>query len=265
MSCEGRATAHTCAGRVFLHSCFQTGLWSASVESTGEGDTPALFVVSGVDVNEETAIMSSSIDDIGKRELEEFVASNPEIFINMLKKSDEVAWRKVRDVVIVPYLRKSRFGKMASDKNVDDDEVFTSVYVQLIFNGQLDRLRNKRRVLDCIKEYARKYVRSHYQVFRKKIVEQLLEEDDWSRVTEERTANARSQVNDEEQKGKIADAIGRLWKINPRYAYVLVMKTKNQLSSKNVMDAIGVSSELNVNKMYQRAKSAVRKELETGW
>jgi hypothetical protein len=204
---------------------------------------------------------SPSIADIGKRELEEFVASNPEIFISMLKKSDEVAWRKVRDVVIVPYLRESRFGKMASDKNVDDDEVFTSVYVQLVFNGQLDRLRNKRRVLDCIKEYARKYVRSHYQVFRKKIVEQLLEEDDWSRVTEERTANARSQVNDEEQKWKIADAIGRLWKINPRYAYVLVMKTKNQLSSKNVMDAIGVSSELHVNKMYQRAKSAVRKEL----
>ena len=45
MSSEGRATAHTCAGRVFLHSCFQTGLWSASLESTGEGGTPALFLL----------------------------------------------------------------------------------------------------------------------------------------------------------------------------------------------------------------------------
>ena len=44
MSCGGLALAHICAGRVVLHSCFQQGLWSASPESTGEGDTPALFV-----------------------------------------------------------------------------------------------------------------------------------------------------------------------------------------------------------------------------
>ena len=46
MSCGGLALAHICAGRVVLHSCFQQGLWSASPENTGEGDTPALFVVS---------------------------------------------------------------------------------------------------------------------------------------------------------------------------------------------------------------------------
>ena len=210
-------------------------------------------------------MMMQSVELHNIADLEGFIFENPDTFVDMLKASNEFAWRKVRDDVIVPYLRKSRFGKMASDKNVDEDEVFTSVYVQLVFNGYLDRLRNKSRVLDCIKEYTRKYVRSHYQVFRRKIVEQLLEEDDWSRVTEERIVDTRSQTSDEERKRKIADVIGKLWKINPRYAYVLVMKTKNQLSSKNVMDAIGVSSELNVNKMYQRAKSAVRKELETGW
>ena len=37
--------AHTCAGRVILHSCYPYGLWSASTESTGEGGTPAFFVV----------------------------------------------------------------------------------------------------------------------------------------------------------------------------------------------------------------------------
>ena len=34
------------AGRVSLHPCFRQWLWSASLESTGEGGTPALFVVS---------------------------------------------------------------------------------------------------------------------------------------------------------------------------------------------------------------------------
>ena len=30
------------AGRVSLHPCFRFGLWTASVEITGEGGTPAL-------------------------------------------------------------------------------------------------------------------------------------------------------------------------------------------------------------------------------
>ena len=36
--------AHTCAGRVILHSCYPYGLWSASTESTGEGGTPAFLL-----------------------------------------------------------------------------------------------------------------------------------------------------------------------------------------------------------------------------
>ena len=38
----GRVTAHNCAGRVSLHSCFPQRLWTAPTESTGEGGTPAL-------------------------------------------------------------------------------------------------------------------------------------------------------------------------------------------------------------------------------
>ena len=41
----GGCAWHTsCAGRVFLHSCFQQRSWSASQESTGEGGTPALLL-----------------------------------------------------------------------------------------------------------------------------------------------------------------------------------------------------------------------------
>ena len=36
--------AHGCAGRVFRHSCFLQGLWSATTENTGEGGTPACFL-----------------------------------------------------------------------------------------------------------------------------------------------------------------------------------------------------------------------------
>ena len=36
------------AGRVSLHPCFLVGLWTASVEITGEGGTPALFLSQSV-------------------------------------------------------------------------------------------------------------------------------------------------------------------------------------------------------------------------
>ena len=42
------------AGRVSLHPCFHLGLWSASVENTGEGGTPALFVSKTKETKERT-------------------------------------------------------------------------------------------------------------------------------------------------------------------------------------------------------------------
>ena len=38
--------AEQSAGRVSLHPCFRQGLWTASLEITGEGGTPALFLPS---------------------------------------------------------------------------------------------------------------------------------------------------------------------------------------------------------------------------
>ena len=195
------------------------------------------------------------------KELDGFVRANPDMVIDKLLSSDETAWCKVRDLVIVPYLQNSRFGQMALDRNIDDDEIFTSVYVQMVHNGQLSRLRAKDRLVDYIKEYARKYIRGHYQIFRKKITECMLDDDGWKNLDSELKDDSSRGCRNVELQERMADIIGRLWRTNPKYAYVLVLKSKNLLSSREVKDIFGISSEQNVNKVYERAKSSVRKEL----
>ena len=57
-----------------------------------------------------------------------FMGVDPEVLIERLMSSDMKFWAKVRNEVIVPYLRRSRFGKMAEDRNVPVDEVYDYVY-----------------------------------------------------------------------------------------------------------------------------------------
>ena len=195
------------------------------------------------------------------KELDGFVRANPDMVIDRLLLSDDTAWCKIRNLVIVPYLQNSRFGQMALDRNIDKDEIFTSVYVQMVHNGQLSRLRAKYRLVDYIKEYVRKYVRGRYQIFRKKITECMLDDEGWNNLDTKRPAHSGSENRNVELQERMADIIGRLWTTNPKYAYVLVLKSKNLLSSREVKDIFCISSEQNVNKVYERAKASVRKEL----
>ena len=186
------------------------------------------------------------------------LAADPEAAIQRLKSSDMRFWTKVRDAVIVPYLRKSRYGEMARKKNVDDDEVYGYVYTMMVHNGKLNEIREKNQLARFLEQYARKYVQMLYTVRKRKVVEEPISDDGWAEWERNHVHEILLAEKKARQRDCISAAVRKLWKENPKRAYVLVMKTKNCLSSREVKDFCGFSSELNVNKIFERRKTSMR-------
>lgn len=192
------------------------------------------------------------------------LAADPESAIQRLKSSDMRFWTKVRDAVIVPYLRKSRYGEMARKKNVDDDEVYGYVYTMMVHNGKLNEIREKNQLARFLEQYARKYVQMLYAVRKRKVDEEPISEGGWAEWERNHVHEILLAEKKAQQRERISAAVRKLWKENPKRAYVLVMKTKNCLSSREVKDFCGLSSELNVNKIFERSKTSMRGNLSGG-
>lgn len=192
------------------------------------------------------------------------LAADPESAIQRLKSSDMRFWTKVRDAVIVPYLRKSRYGEMARKKNVDDDEVYGYVYTMMVHNGKLNEIREKNQLARFLEQYARKYVQMLYTVRKRKVVEEPISEGGWAEWERNHVHEILLAEKKARQRDCISAAVRKLWKENPKQAYVLVLRTKNSLSSREVKNLCGISTEQNVNKIFERGKSAMRGKLTGG-
>ena len=192
------------------------------------------------------------------------LAADPESAIQRLKSSDMRFWTKVRDAVIVPYLRKSRYGEMARKKNVDDDEVYGYVYTMMVHNGKLNEIREKNQLARFLEQYARKYVQMLYTVRKRKVAEEPISDDGWAEWERNHVHEILLAEKKARQRDCISAAVRKLWKENPKQAYVLVLRTKNSLSSREVKNLCGISTEQNVNKIFERGKSAMRGKLTGG-
>lgn len=192
------------------------------------------------------------------------LAADPESAIQRLKSSDMRFWTKVRDAVIVPYLRKSRYGEMARKKNVDDDEVYGYVYTMMVHNGKLNEIREKNQLARFLEQYARKYVQMLYTVRKRKVTEEPISDDGWAEWERNHVHEILLEEKKARQRDLISAAVRKLWKENPKQAYVLVLRTKNSLSSREVKNLCGISTEQNVNKIFERGKSAMRGKLTGG-
>lgn len=188
-------------------------------------------------------------------------AADPESAIQRLKSSDMRFWTKVRDAVIVPYLRKSRYGEMARKKNVDDDEVYGYVYTMMVHNGKLNEIREKNQLARFLEQYVRKYIQMLYTVRKRKVAEVPISDDGWAEWERNHVHEILLAEKKAQQRDLISAAVRKLWKENPKQAYVLVLRTKNLLSSREVKNLCGISTEQNVNKIFERGKSAMRGKL----
>ena len=192
------------------------------------------------------------------------LAADPESAIQRLKSSDMRFWAKVRDAVIVPYLRKSRFGKMAEDRNVPVDEVYDYVYGVMVQDKKLKLLRDKSQLVSYIEQYVRKYVNSFYVLRKKQIQPTPVTPDAWQIWERKHLHDLLLDDAAQDRHEWIAAAVEKVWRQNPKRAYVLVLRIKNNLESKEIKNACGFSSSGNVDQIMKRAKGDMARCLTGG-
>ena len=193
-----------------------------------------------------------------------FMGVDPEVLIERLMSSDMKFWAKVRNEVIVPYLRRSRFGKMAEDRNVPVDEVYDYVYGVMVQDKKLNLLRDKSQLVDYIEQYVRKYVNSFYELRKKQIQPTTMTQDAWQIWEHKHLHDLSLEDSAQERREWIAAAVEKVWRQNPKRAYVLVLRIKNNLNSKEIKNVCGISSSGNVDKIMERAKGDMAKCLTEG-
>jgi len=183
--------------------------------------------------------------------------------IALLKNGDEDAWHYVELRSIYPMLKSPKIGQIARDRGLSPEEVGDAVF-ELLF--KFDEKRNRRRIdlfefrapfVYWVRDWVIKVVFGYVEKFDNPVSPEVAES-----VLKDRTAA----VYDREGFEVANKCFKRLWRENRLRASVHYCRVIYDMTSREIMNLLHISSEANVNKIFSRAikdMKRYREELET--
>lgn len=183
--------------------------------------------------------------------------------IALLNEGDDDAWHYVELKAVFPMLKSPRLGRIAQDRGLPPEEVSNAVF-ELLFTP--DKKRNIRRIelfeFRCpfvywVRNWVSKVILGYVEKFDNPVS---------SEVAETVLKDKAAKVYDLEGFEVARKCFRRLWKENRLKASVHYLKVVSELSSREVMKLLHLSSEANVNQIFSRACKDMRRfrqELET--
>ena len=197
----------------------------------------------------------------------------PRDFWEKLKERDPQAWETVRSLIVEPIFRQNKFGEMARKKSIEVGDAHLYLKETMLVGERINRSRNPDKLKSWMQEYVRKYIRSFYTEKELRFVSaqqhfgRAKEGEDWrsGRYIDDPIAG----IPDVGQEAKRKDALTfdekmliqgkfhKLWKKKPRQAYVLMLKMKERLPTKDIRALCKVSTNQGVDKLFERAKDSM--------
>jgi len=201
-------------------------------------------------------------------------ASEHEIY-ELLKLQDAEAWRLVWEKAVLPEAKSLRSGQMARRWGITPEEMMSLLYVEMIGGRKIDLYRDDGGSLwGWLRTYVRGYVRRADPSDKKEISLEGADfgdeseggasfEDKVSKIVSDSRGRDASPFEDpavrrREEWELVQKCFGDLWKKNPMRAYVHLLKLRMNLSSTEIKDMLGVSSEANVDQLFSRALKDMR-------
>lgn len=182
--------------------------------------------------------------------------------IALLNDGDYEAWHYVELRAIFPMLKSPRLGRIAHDRGLPPEEVSNAVF-EILFTP--DKKRNIRRIelfeFRCpfvywVRNWVSKVILGYVEKFDNPVSPKVVET-----VLKDKAAK----VYDLEGFEVAQKCFSRLWKENRLKASVHYLKVVSELSSREVMKLLHISSEDNVRQIFSRACNDMkrfRQELE---
>lgn len=202
--------------------------------------------------------------------------SDHEVY-ELLKLRDDLAWKLVWEKVVLAEAKSLRSSAMMRQWGVTSEELLSMLFMDMVGKGKLELYRDDGGSLwGWLRTYVRGYILRANPAERREI---SLEgagaadaEDEGGRSFEEKVSKMMSDaagrdanpsedpaVRRREEWELVQNCFGELWKENPLRAYVHLLKLRLNLSSTEIKNMLGISSEANVDQLFSRALKDMRK------
>ena len=176
--------------------------------------------------------------------------------VQLLKDGDDDAWRFVLLRVVAPVLKSPKIGRIAYDRHLSDMDVLGMIFEYLVAKKALDKFEYRCPLVYWMRFWTSKSVMEYCRKNPNPVSDEA-----YLAVLSDKAAKEYDREGFE-----IAEAcFRRLWKENRLRACVHYLKVFGELSSREVMKLLHLSSEANVNQIFSRAcrdMRAYREELE---
>jgi len=166
------------------------------------------------------------------------------VLVQSLKDGDDSAWRYVLLRAVLPVLKTPKVGRMASDRHLSDMDVLGMVFEYLVAKKAIDKFEYRCPLVYWIRFWTSKSVMEYCRKNPNPVSDEA-----YLAVLNDKAAKEYDREGFE-----IAEAcFKRLWKENRLRACVHYLKVFGELSSREVMKLLHLSSEANVNQIFSRA------------
>ena len=201
--------------------------------------------------------------------------SDHEIY-ELLKLKDDLAWRMVWEKAVLAEVKSLRSSSQVRQWGVKSEELLSMLFMDMVGKGKLEYYRDDGGSLwGWLRTYVYGYIRRANPANRREIsLEGAIQDDEGAqgpsyidKISKElsdaqgRDANPSEDpaVRRREEWELVQKCFGTLWRENPLRAYVHLLKLRSNLSSTEIKNMLGISSEANVDQLFSRAAKDMRK------
>ena len=203
--------------------------------------------------------------------------SEHEIY-ELMKLQDDLAWRIVWEKAVLAEAKSLRSARLAREWGVTPEELMSILYEDMIGKGKIELFRDDGGSLwGWLRQYVRGYIRRakpapHGEISLEGADGQGFGDEDGGTSYTDKISKMLSEAQGRdanpsedpamrrrEEWSLVQECFGDLWKENPLRAYVHLLKLRLNLSSTEIKDMLGISSEANVDQLFSRALKDMRK------
>lgn len=199
--------------------------------------------------------------------------SDHDVF-ELLKGQDADAWVFAWQKAVLAEARSFRNAEMVHKWGISPEELMGRLYEEMIGRRKIELYRDDGgSVIGWLRTYVRGYILQSNPDRRREVSLSLAgaEDDDQpsfeekvSREVSDAKGRDSSPLEDpvlrrQEEWSMVQRCFGELWRKSPLKAYVHLLKLRLNLSSRQIKDMLGISSEANVDQLFSRAVKDMRK------
>lgn len=197
----------------------------------------------------------------------------------LLKDQDAQAWELVWQNAVLAEARCLRNSELARKWGVSPEELMGLLYEEMISKGRINLYRDEGgSIYGWLRRYVRGYILKADPARGRTVpIEGLQQGDDddgtsWEEKLAKKLSDERGRESSpfedpamrrREEWAEVQRCFGLLWRDSPIKAYVHLLKLRLNLSSRQIKDMLGISSEANVDQLFSRAVKDMR-ELRDG-